>query len=193
MIIGLTGGIGSGKSAAIAALQENGYKTVSCDDVTRELYKKRKTLKTLRKEFPSAITGKLFLKADKKEIARVIFSDKEKYDFLNGFLTRETFDMAYRRAEKYAKNGDTVIVEVPLLFENNLQNRFDKVIVITRDKEKRIASVKARSNLSEQEIISRIAAQVDYDKFDFSPFTVIKNDGNISDLAAVVIKTVKSF
>ena len=76
MIIGLTGGIGSGKSAAIAALQENGYKTVSCDDVTRELYKKRKTLKTLRGEFPSAIKGRIFLKADTKEIARVIFSDK---------------------------------------------------------------------------------------------------------------------
>ena len=193
MIIGLTGGIGSGKSAAIAALQENGYKTVSCDDVTRELYKKRKTLKTLRKEFPSAIKGKLFLKADKKEIARVIFSDKEKYDFLNRFLTQETFDIAYHRAEKLAKKGGTVIVEVPLLFENNLQNRFDKVIVITRDKEKRIASVKARSDLSEEEILSRIAAQVDYDNIDLSPFTVIKNDGNISDLAAAVLKAVKSF
>ena len=193
MIIGLTGGIGSGKSAAIAALQENGYKTVSCDDVTRELYKKRKTLKILRGEFPSAIKGRIFLKADKKEIARVIFSDKEKYDFLNRFLTRETFDIAYRRAEKLAKKGGTVIVEVPLLFENNLQNRFDKVIVITRDKEKRIASVKARSNLSEEEIISRMNAQVDYDKLDLSAFTVIKNDGNISDLAAAVLKAVKSF
>ena len=193
MIIGLTGGIGSGKSAALNALKENGYKTVSCDDVTRELYKKRKTLKVLRGEFPTAITGKIFLKADKKEIARIIFSDKEKYDFLNEFLAKKTFDIAYRRAEKYAKQGGTVIVEVPLLFENNLQNRFDKVIVITRDKEKRIASVKARSNISEEEIKARISAQVDYDKFDFSPFTVIKNDGNISDLAAAVITTVKSF
>ncbi|MBR0189373.1 MAG: dephospho-CoA kinase, partial [Clostridia bacterium] len=100
MIIGLTGGIGSGKSAAIAALQENGYKTVSCDDVTRELYKKRKTLKTLRKEFPSAIKGKLFLKADKKEIARIIFSDEKKYAFLNGFLTKETFNIAIKQAKK---------------------------------------------------------------------------------------------
>ena len=193
MIIGLTGGIGSGKSAAIAALKENGYKTVSCDDVTPELYKKRKTLKTLRGEFPTAIKGKIFLKADKKEIARVIFSDKEKYDFLNGFLTQKTFDVAYRRAEKFAKKGDKVIVEVPLLFENNFADKFDKVIVITRDKEIRIASVKARSILSEEEIAARISAQVDYDKFDFSPFTVIKNDGNISDLAAAVLKAVKSF
>lgn len=193
MIIGLTGGIGSGKSAAIAALKENGYKTVSCDEITRELYKKRKTLKTLRGEFPSAIKGKIFLKADKKEIARVIFSDKEKYDFLNGFLTKKTFDIAYRRAEKLAKKGGKVIMEVPLLFENNFADKFDKVIVITRDKETRIAGVKARSNLSEEEIAARIAAQVDYDGIDLSPFTVIKNDGNVSDLAAAVVKAVKEF
>ena len=86
MIIGLTGGIGSGKSAALNALKENGYKTVSCDDITRELYKKRKTLKKLRGEFPSAIKGRLFLKADKKEIARIVFSDKVKYDFLKRYF-----------------------------------------------------------------------------------------------------------
>ncbi|MBR0188838.1 MAG: dephospho-CoA kinase, partial [Clostridia bacterium] len=79
------------------------------------------------------------------------------------------------------------------LFENDLQGYFDKIIIITRDKEKRIASVKARSNLSEEEIISRMNAQVDYDKLDLSAFTVIKNDGNISDLAAAVIKTIKAF
>ena len=50
MIIGLTGGIGSGKSAAIAALQENGYKTVSCDDVTRELASRHVIDKKVKQE-----------------------------------------------------------------------------------------------------------------------------------------------
>ena len=192
MIIGLTGGIGSGKSAALNALKINGYKTVSCDDITRELYKKRKTLVKLRAEFPSAIKGRLFLKADKKEISRIVFSDKEKYNFLNEFLTRETFDVAYRRAEKLAKNGGIVIVEVPLLFENNLAGKFDKVLVITRDKNARIESVKKRSGLSEEETLKRINAQTDYETFDLSPFTVIKNDGTKDDLAAAVVHAVKS-
>ena len=191
MIIGLTGGIGSGKTAALCALKEDGYYTVSCDDITRELYKKRETLKTLRGEFPSAIKGKLFLKADKKEIARIIFSDREKYEFLNDFLTKKTFKTAMQRAYKAAKTRGAVIVEVPLLFENDLQRYFDKVIVITRDKDKRIESVKARSALSDKEIAARIAAQVDYDEIDLSPFTVIKNDGSESDLAAAVVKAVK--
>ena len=188
MLIGLTGGIGSGKSAALAALKQHGYKTISCDDITARLYRRRGTLKKLRTEFPSAIKGRLFLKADKKEISRIVFSDKKKYAFLNEYLTQETFTVAMARAKKIK---GTVIVEVPLLFENNLQSLFDKVIVITREKSARIAAVKSRSNLSEEEITARINAQFDYDKKDLSAYTVIKNDGDISDLAAAVIKAVK--
>ena len=188
MIIGLTGGIGSGKSTAISALQKSGYKTVSCDDVTRELYTKRKVLKTLRKEFPSAITGKWKLKADKKEIARIIFSDKQKYEFLNAYLTQETFKRAMKKAKRLK---GTVIVEVPLLLENNLASEFDKVIVIVRDKNARVESVKARSNLTKEETIARINAQVDYENIDLSKYIVIKNDGSEEDLAAAILKVVK--
>ncbi|MBP5467582.1 MAG: dephospho-CoA kinase [Clostridia bacterium] len=193
MIIGLTGGIGSGKTAALAALKKNGYKTVSCDEITAELYRRRKTLEFLRAEFPSAIKGRFFLKADKKEIARIIFSDKGKYAFLKEFLTRQTFAVAMRRAKKHEKKSGVAIVEVPLLFENDLTRNFDKILVITRDKNARIAAVKARSELSEEEIAARVSAQIDYDNFDFSAFTVIKNDGNIDDLAAAALSAVKSF
>lgn len=188
MLIGLTGGIGSGKSTALDALKQQGYKTVSCDEITRALYRRRKTLKKLRGAFPSAITGKFFLKADKKEIARIVFSDKEKYALLTDFLTKETYRIAMNRAKKLK---GTVIVEVPLLLESGLCADFDKVIVITREKSARIASVKARSALTDEEISARLAAQVDYDKFDLSPYTVIKNDGSEKDLAAAVLKAVK--
>ena len=188
MLIGLTGGIGSGKSTALDILEKNGYKTISCDDITRELYTKRKILKKLREVFPSTISGKIKLKADKKEIARIVFSDKEKYRFLTEFLTAETFNLAMKRAKKLKS---TVIMEVPLLFESELADKFDKVIVITREKAARIESVKQRSNLTENEIEDRLKKQIDYDSFDFSRFTVIKNDGTVEDLAAAVLKAVR--
>ena len=190
MLIGLTGGIGSGKSTALKALKEKGYNTVSCDEVNRELYKKRKTLKRLRAEFPTAITGFFKLSADKKEIARLAFSDEKKYRFLTEYLTRETFKIAMKRAKKLKGK---VVVEVPLLFENSLAGTFDKVIVITRDKAARIESVKARSRLTDSEIADRFSRQIDYDSFDLSAFAVIKNDGSEKDLAAAVIKTVEEF
>ena len=188
MIIGLTGGIGSGKTTALNALKTQGYKVISCDEITKGLYKKRKILKTLRKEFPSAIKGKFFYKADKKEIARIIFSDDKKYEFLNGFLTEKTFKIALSKAKKIK---GTAIVEVPLLFESDVAQFFDKIIVITRAREERIKSVKERSNLSEEEILSRINKQIDYDGYDLSPYIVIKNDGREEDLSAAVIKAIK--
>lgn len=188
MIIGLTGGIGSGKSTALNALKEKGYSVISCDEITKELYKKRKILKVLRKEFPTAIKGKIFYKADKKEISRIVFSDEKKYVFLNDFLTEETFKIALKKTEKVK---GTVIVEVPLLFERGFAQNFDKIIVITRAKEERINSVKERSHLSEEEILSRIDKQIDYDNFDFTPYIVIKNDGTKEDLAAAVIKAIE--
>lgn len=190
MIIGLTGGIGSGKSTAISALKEQGYKTISCDEITGSLYRRRKTLKKLRGVFPSAIKGRIFLKADKKEIARIVFSDKEKYGFLTEYLTNETFKIALSRAKK---TKGTAIVEVPLLFENGFQKYFDKIIVITREKTERIKSVKARSALSDEEISDRLKKQIDYDSFDLTPYVVIKNDGSEKDLKAAVVKVVKSF
>ncbi|MBQ9485562.1 MAG: dephospho-CoA kinase [Clostridia bacterium] len=189
MIIGLTGGIGSGKSTALAALKEKGYKTVSCDEITAELYGKRKILKKLRTVFPAAISGKIFLKADKKEIARQAFSDAQKYAFLTDFLSAATFKIAMKRAKK-AKG--TVIVEVPLLLENDLAKEFDKVIVVARDKTARIKSVKARSFLSDEQIQNRMSKQIDYDFYDLSPYIVIKNDGDCAALAAAAINAVNS-
>ena len=60
--------------------------------------------------------------------------------------------------------GEFVFAEVPLLFENNFQNKFDCVIVILRDLETRIASIMQRNSISRAECIKRISSQFDYDK-----------------------------
>ena len=190
MLIGLTGGIGSGKSTALNALKKVGYSAISCDEITRELYRRRKILKTLKKEFPSAITGRFKLAADKKEISRIVFSDEKKYAFLTDFLAKEAFRIALKRAKKLTGK---VIIEVPLLFESGVEKSFDKIIVITRGRGARIESVKSRSGLTEKEVLERINKQTDYDKKDLSAYAVIKNDGSDKDLAAAAIRTVDSF
>ena len=67
---------------------------------------------------------------------------------------------------------------MPLLFECSYQNNFDGVIVITRDKNSRIESVKKRSNLTEEHILKRMESQFDYQNADLTPYTVIDNDGS---------------
>ena len=179
MLIGLTGGIGSGKSTALDIFREQGFKIFSCDEEVKDLYKKRKVLIRLKKEFPQAIKGIIFLKADKKIIADEIFKNKKKYDFLTDFLATAAFNSVIFKAKK--QKCDCVI-EVPLLFEKDLADAFDKVVIIKRNISDRKKSVMKRSSLSEEEISPRINAQADYEKLDLSPYIVIENNGTIEDL-----------
>lgn len=183
-MIALTGGIGSGKSQALNFLQDAGYKTLSCDNVTSELYEQDKIKRKLKKLFPSAISGKKHLVIDRKAISQVVFSDKIKLEKLTALITPLVLKEVKRRAKKL---GGVVFVEVPLLFERGYQKHFDAVIVITRELKSRIESVKTRSNLSEEEIIARINNQFDYEKGDLSDYIVIKNDGNLISLKETVL------
>ena len=179
VLVAITGGIGSGKSCALNLVKELGYPAFSCDEEVSALYKKRRVLSKLKKEFPTAINGKLFLSADKREIAKICFENEDKLAFLEKTLAFPALKSALKKAGKVK---GIAFVEVPLLFECKAEGFFDKVIVITRDKTTRIESVKARSNLTEDEIAKRISRQIDYDAFDFKSAIVIENDGSTEDL-----------
>lgn len=182
--VAITGGIGSGKSTALLALKNAGYATVSCDEVTKELYNKQSVLRALKKLFPAAIKGTIRLKADKAQIAKEAFSDKQKLDKLNALMHPK---IMAELMSKLDSAKEIAFAEVPLLFEGGYQNSFDNVIVIGRSLESRIKSVKERSKLTDGEIKDRISNQIDYDTLDKSGFTMIENDGDKEKLEEAVL------
>ncbi len=177
--IAITGGIGSGKSTAVNIIKDLGYPVFSCDQITAELYKNQRVLRGIKKLFPTAVKGFFRLSADKKEIARIVFNDKEKYNALNDFLMPEILNRLFSSI-----NGGSGVVfaEVPLLFERNLSDKFDAIMVVMRNENDRINSVIARSNLSKSEVLERINSQFDYDNFAPNGEIVINNDGDIENL-----------
>lgn len=183
--IAVTGGIGSGKSTVIQILKEAGFKVLSCDKITAELYQTRKVKLLLKKMFPDAVKGYFFPKLDRKVISAAVFNDKNRLDELTSTITPLVIKEVERRTKTLS---GTVFVEVPLLFECNYQNRFDQVWVVKRNKSSRIESVKTRSGLSEEQIVSRITSQVDYDKLDLTPYIVISNDSVVDQLKNTVLK-----
>lgn len=190
-VIAITGGIGSGKSLAANFLRQAGYNAVSCDEITARLYKKRYIKEQVKKIFPDAVKGEKRLFVNKKIIAAQAFRDKDKREKLDALFHPIVIKTAIRKAKRTDKK--TAFVEVPLLFESESENAFDGVIVILRDKEKRVDGVKERSGLTEKEILSRINAQFDYDNADLSGYVVIKNDGDKQKLKNSVIKAIKNF
>ena len=172
-------------------MRQAGYTVVSCDEITAELYKKRCIKKEIGKIFPSAGSGKYRIHIDKNEVARQAFDCIEKRKKLNEFLHPIIVRSAINRAKKGNKN--VAFVEIPLLFETKSENLFDGVIVIMRDIRDRIDSVKKRSNLTEKEVLTRIAAQYDYSGKDFKDYTVIHNDKDIENFRKSVLDAIKIF
>ena len=187
-IIAITGGIGSGKSTVSSILEELNYTVFSSDKIVSDLYKKRSIRKILKRLFPTAVSG-FFLKVDRKAISKIVFNDKNKLALLTDTITPLVLEEIFKRKRKIS---GVCFAEVPLLFECNYQNKFDGVLVVSRPLKDRIESVKTRSNLSEEEILSRINAQFDYETNSLSSYTVIANDGSLNDLKEKIIEYLKT-
>lgn len=177
--VAVTGGIGSGKSFLIDILKSRGFSTLSCDKIAKTTLEMRKIKKQLKILFPSAVSGKFLLKVDRQKLAEIVFSDKSSLIKLNALTHPVIIKETIKKAKKLPS---PVFVEVPLLFEGGYENLFDKVIVVTRDKSKRIESVIKRTNLTEEQVLSRMNNQFDYDSNDLSNYVVISNDADKESL-----------
>ena len=186
--IAITGGIGSGKSTVLDILKTNGYPVMSSDAIVSDLYKKRSVRKMLKELFPSAVTG-ILLKINRGLIAKEVFSNPEKNKVLTDLITPLVIEEIMKRAEKL---NTTCFVEVPLLFECGYAECFDGVWVITRNRQDRIDSVKARSNLTEDQVVARMNNQVNYDTLNLSGYTVIENSGDVHALAQTILEKAKA-
>lgn len=176
--IAVTGGIGSGKSTVIQIISELGYKTVNLDKVYRELLLDEKFVNGISDLIgikPLVENGRVTL--DKNAVSKKVFNDKNALKKLNEY----THPAILAEAFKQGGNGIT-FYEVPLLFESDLVNLFDKTIVVLRDKKLRAESAAKRDGKSTEEILERINNQFDYDNTDLSLHIIILNDGDLPEL-----------
>lgn len=176
--IGLTGGIGSGKSTVSFMLKEAGFNIIDADIIARDvLVKYPEILERVKVEFGS---GFFDWRGDfrRKEFGNHIFrfpKQRKKYeDIILPYIKREIYDNI-DKLEK--KNADFVILDAPTLIENDLHKDMDYVILVWVDKNIQIQRVKSRDTLSKDEAINRINAQMPLDmKKDFSNIVIENND-----------------
>ena len=181
--IAVTGGIGSGKSSVLACLKNMGYPIFSCDDIYREVIDSPQYIEEITKFFPACVEhGKI----NRKKLADAVFNDKEKLSILNGIAHPLIIDRLLTNMEQCSE--EVIFAEVPLLFEGNYENLFDRVIVVVRNKETRIQAIMHRDSISVGEANARIAAQFDYDnpknqeRLKNQNVIFIQNNGDFSHL-----------
>lgn len=132
--VAITGGIGAGKSEALAAFARHGAAVISSDDIVHRLLQEDEPVReALRERFGDAVFGENG-EVDRGAIAEIVFADREALDWLEGLLHPLVVDEYLSWREQLAELDDPPRVsatEVPLLYEVGGEDRFDAVVVVT--------------------------------------------------------------
>jgi dephospho-CoA kinase len=192
--IGITGGIGSGKTTVARYLASLGYIVIDADEIARNLsISSQDLIMELKNEF-----GETILNNDKslnrKELAKIVFNDKEKKLKLDNIFHPRIKDQildVLNSLEKETNMGDTnrksiVFLDAPLIFEANLQKLLDKVWVVDSVLEDRVKRISIRDNISNEDIYSRINSQMDSENKILLADEIIYNNSSLEDLKARV-------
>jgi len=193
-IIGLTGSIGTGKSTVANYLKESNISVINLDDIAHQtILKGNKAYNKIVNEFGNEIlddNGEI----DRKQLGVIVFDDVDKLEKLNSFTHPEVLETLAKQIAINEISGESfIVVEVPLLFELNLERLFDEVVVVFTPLDKQIERVRKRDNISEEEAIKRINLQIPVDKKISDKVLVVDNSKGLPYLKEQVDKLVNQW
>ena len=181
-IIGLTGGIATGKSTVSELLTAYGFKVVDADVASRKAVKKgSKGLDQIREKFgQEAIddNGEM----NRKYVGELVFNNPEQRIELNKIVHPIVREIMEEEKNHYLNEGYNVIMDIPLLFENDLQDTVDEVWVVYTSESIQIERLMERNDLSQEDAKARVYSQISIDKESRMADHVIDNLGDKLEL-----------
>ncbi len=188
-VIGLTGGIGSGKSTVSQLLGELGAVVIDADKVGHEAFKPateawRDVVAAFGQEILSP-SGEI----DRAKLSKIVFSDKESLARLNRIMHPRMFDMMKARIEELRRQGVAVVVlEAAILIEANWTPLVDEVWVTAAPESAVLERVQKQRPMDEKQILARIRSQLSTEERLKHADVVINNDGGPEELKAKVVE-----
>ena len=177
-IVGLTGGIGSGKSTVLEIFKKIGVNTYNADESAKKLISSnKKIIYSIKQLFGEDIYNDQDLNSEL--VSKIVFNDKEKLKSLNSIIhpqVAKDFDSfcLNNKDKKY------IVKEAAIIFETKTENLFDKIVYVRAPKEIRIDRVMLRDNVSKGDVLNRIRNQIDehliIDKCDYIIDNIDLND-----------------
>lgn len=182
-VIGLTGGIASGKSSVGAILRKSGVKVIDADEIAHRVYLPGTPgHREVLREFGPDILNRAG-QIDRKRLGQIVFQSPEALKKLENIthpaIIRE-IDKAIDAAK--SENCPLLVVEVPLLFEAGLENRFDSIWVVSSHPDIQRERLMKRNQLTVEEAAARIAAQLPLSYKEGKADVVIYNNNELIHL-----------
>ncbi|MDU1910512.1 dephospho-CoA kinase [Fusobacterium sp.] len=180
MIVGLTGGIASGKSTVSNFFKELGLEVLDADEIVKEVSQKKDTINKIVRVFGKDILdnkGKII-----REKLRVkAFENKELLNKLNGIIHPQVIEIFVKKKKEISESS-IVIFDIPLLYEAEMENLCDKIVVVYIKKELQIERVIERDKNIRELAEKIINAQMSLEEKAKRADIVINNNGTLEDL-----------
>lgn len=173
--VGVTGGIGSGKSIFCKIAESKGYPVIVADDVAKKLLSQDEEIK---KQIIETFGDESYNNGEpnKKFLADNVFSQPEKLVQINNIIHPKTLTIMAKLTDELLKTNNLVFVESAIIVEIGIEEMFDYLVLVTAEDKTRIERVQKRSSLSVEEIQKRIDSQLkDESKKQFADFTIDNN------------------
>lgn len=185
-IIGITGGIASGKSTVVAEIRKHGYQVIDADQVVHELQAKGgKLYQALCNWLGSEILQENS-ELDRKKLGQLIFSSKdmlEKSSRLQNGIIRE--ELA-RRRDELAKTQKVFFMDIPLLIEHDYMEWFDDIWLVHLDEKTQLERLVMRNHFSKEEAKKRMASQMSTEAKKPYADKLLDNSGDLTELKAQI-------
>lgn len=187
-IIGITGGIGSGKSTISNMLREAGYPVLDCDFHARQFYNSDVNLiSDMKKTFGENIYKDGIL--DRKALAEIVFNDKTSLDKLNSIIHPKVKEYMFFQIKE--SKSDLFFVESAILFESGFNKHMDKILTVTAPKEVRIKRAMDRDNTTREKIEARMKFQICEDRRLSKSNYIISTDQDLDKVKGFLFRLVE--
>lgn len=185
-VIGLTGGIASGKSTVSYYLMTHGYEVIDADDISRHaLEPGTEAFKQVIHHFPVLKENHI----DRKKLAHIIFHDSHEKEVLENILHPYIKQVIIHRINQ--SKSPLVFIDVPLLFEVGWDDLCDATIVVSCTKETQIQRVLQRDHCTYEEALARIKNQMSLEEKEKRADFIIHNETNYYDLEKEILRVLR--
>ena len=177
LLVGLTGGIGSGKTTVAKVFITMGVPVFNSDNIAKEIVNTDKgVVKAIKGLFGNVYSNN---KLDAKKVASIVFNDKEALNKLNKIVHPKVAEQ-FNKWVKENQDAPILIKEAAILIESGAYQQMDKIVLVTARKDVRIKRVVKRDNVTSKKVEERMSKQLsDAEKLSYADFAIDNGDGKL--------------